>query len=280
MSYHLSASVFENPELPVLLKRLAAYFGGQNIPFYVVGAIARDMVLGMIHGRKPSRKTNDLDIAIMVQDWNAYEKISADLGGDPDFTKCTQQKQRWYFKGTVTVDMVPFGEIAKADRHIYWPPDETPAMSVSGFPAMAVNALEIILDKEASIGVASLPGIFLLKLSAWKDRRYDRDAQDIAIILNEYLEINLDRAARQHPKIFELEEFTEFTAGSYLMGKDISQVLTEDLTLLEEIRIILADELAKLEESMLIRQILESQRLKRYSEVRSALVLLENALRN
>jgi len=36
------------------------------------------MVLGMIHGRKPSRKTNDLDIAIMVQDWNAYEKISAD----------------------------------------------------------------------------------------------------------------------------------------------------------------------------------------------------------
>ena len=32
----------------------------------------------MIHGRKPSRKTNDLDIAIMVQDWNAYEKISAD----------------------------------------------------------------------------------------------------------------------------------------------------------------------------------------------------------
>ena len=39
MSYHLSSSAFENPELPVLLKRLAAYFGGQNIPFYVVGAM-------------------------------------------------------------------------------------------------------------------------------------------------------------------------------------------------------------------------------------------------
>lgn len=151
MSYHLSSSAFESPELPALLKRLAAYFGAQGIPSYVVGAMARDMVLGMIDGRKPSRKTNDLDIAIMVKDWNAYGKISADLSADSDFTKCLKQKQRWYFKGITTLDIVPFGEIAKADRHIYWPPDETHAMSVSGFPVMAINALEIILDEEASI---------------------------------------------------------------------------------------------------------------------------------
>jgi predicted nucleotidyltransferase len=279
MSYHLSSSAFENPELPVLLKRLAAYFGGQSIPFYVVGAMARDMVLGMIHGRKPSRKTNDLDIAIMVQDWNVYEKISGDLGADPDFKKCTKQKQRWYFKHVVTLDIVPFGEIAKADQHIYWPPDETPAMSVSGFPAMALSALEIILDKEASIGVASLPGFFLLKLSAWKDRRYDRDAQDLAVIMDEYLEINLDRAARDHPDIFEQEDFTELAAGAHLMGKDICRLLAEDLQLREETRSILTDELAKNEESMLIRQILEFHRLKRYAEVRAALALLESALR-
>lgn len=279
MSYHLSSSAFEQPELPALLKRLAAYFGGQGIPFYVVGAMARDMVLGMIHGRKPSRKTNDLDIAIMVQDWTAYEKISADLGADPDFTKCLNQKQRWYFKGAITLDIVPFGEIAKADRHIYWPPDETPAMSVSGFPAMAINALEIILDKEASVGVASLPGFFLLKLSAWKDRRYDRDAQDIAVILDEYWEINLDRAARDHPDIFEQEEFTELAAGAYLMGRDICQLLAEDLPLREEIRRILADELDRREDSMLIRQILEIHRSKRYAEFRAALELLESALR-
>jgi len=280
MSYHLSSSAFENPELPVLLKRLAAYFGGQGIPFYVVGAMARDIVLGMIHGRKPSRKTNDLDIAIMVQDWNAYEKISADLSADSDFTKCTKQKQRWHFKGAVTVDIVPFGEVAKADRHIYWPPDETPAMSVSGFPAMAVNALEIILDKEASIGVASLSGFFLLKLSAWKDRRYDRDAQDIATILDEYLEINLDRAAQDHPDIFEQQGFTVFGAGAYLMGKDLCQLLAGDLPLRDETHRILANELAGAEDSMLIRRILESHRLKRYAEVRAALTLLESALRN
>lgn len=279
MSYHLSSRAFENPELPALLKRLAIYFGGQRIPFYVVGAMARDMVLGLIHGRKPSRKTNDLDVAIMVQDWNAYKKISTDLGADPNFTKCLNQKQRWYYKKAVTLDIVPFGEIAKADRHIYWPPDETPAMSVSGFPAMAVNALEIILDTETSLGVASLPGFFLLKLSAWKDRRYDRDAQDIAGILDEYLEINLERAARDHPDIFKQQEFTVFGAGAYLIGKDICHLLATDLPLREETGRILTDELDRMEESMLIRQILESHRLKQYTEVRAALALLESALR-
>ena len=143
---------------------------------------------------------------------------------------------------------------------------------------MAINALEIILDEEASVGVASLPGFFLLKLSAWKDRRYDRDAQDLAVIMDDYLEINFDRAARDHPDIFEQKEFTEFAAGAHLMGKDIFRLLMNDLPLREETHRILADELARNEESMLIRQILKFHRLKRYSEVRGALMLLESVL--
>jgi hypothetical protein len=63
------------------------------------------------------------------------------------------------------------------------------------------------------------------------------------------------------------------------MGKDICRLLAEDLQLREETRSILTDELAKNEESMLIRQILEFHRLKRYAEVRAALALLESALR-
>jgi predicted nucleotidyltransferase len=65
MSYHLSSKAFEDPALPELLKRLAGYFQRREIPFYVVGATARDIVLGMIHHRKTGRKTNDLDVAII-----------------------------------------------------------------------------------------------------------------------------------------------------------------------------------------------------------------------
>lgn len=280
MSYRLSSSDFDDPYMPTLLKRLATYFAGRGIPFYVVGAMARDMVLGLIHGRKQSRKTNDLDIAIMIPDWSTYEKVSGALLTDPDFTKSPKQKQRWYFKERVILDIIPFGEIAKADKHIYWPPDETPAMSVSGFPAMAIAALEVIVDGELPIPVASIPGLFVLKLLAWKDRHREtnRDAEDITGILNEYLEINLDRTAQEHPDIFSIDDFTILKAGAYLMGRDIHHFLAEELPLQVEIRNIIVDELSKKEESILIRQTLETHRLKRYEEVRDALSLLESAL--
>ncbi|HEX3935761.1 MAG TPA: hypothetical protein VHW43_13845, partial [Puia sp.] len=74
-------------------------------------------------------------------------------------------------------------------------------------------------------------------------------------------------------------EFTELAAGAHLMGKDICQLLAEDLQLREETRRILADELNRREESMLIRQIQESHRSKRYTQVRAALALLESALK-
>jgi predicted nucleotidyltransferase len=279
MSYRLSSNEFDDPEKPALLKRLATYFAGKRIPFFVVGAMARDMVLGL--GRRQRRKTNDLDISIMIQNWNTYEAVSADLGADPDFTKSRKQKQRWYFKGKVILDIIPFGEIAKADNHIYWPPDETPAMCVWGFPSMATAALELILDEEVPIAVASIPGLFVLKLLAWKDRHQDdnRDAEDIGGILNEYLEINYDRTAQDYPDIFSLDEFTIVKAGAYLMGRDIHRFLKDNHPLRGEIRGILADELVKREESNLIRQILETHRLK-YDEAQAALALLESALRD
>lgn len=279
MSYPLSSSKFDNTDLPVLMKRLATYFAKQGIPFYVVGAMARDLVLGHIHGRKPARKTNDLDIAIMVPDWAAFEKVGGDLGADPDFTKSPKQKQRWHFKGQVILDIIPFGEIAAADKNIYWPPDETPAMSVSGFSAMASSALEVILDGEVSLGVASLPGLFVLKLLAWNDRNYDRDAADMMNILSEYIEINYERAAQEHSDIFEREEYTVLGAGALLMGRNIRSLLAVDIAVLEEVRNILESELGKREHSMLIHRILETHQSKRYDEVLSALMLLESALK-
>jgi predicted nucleotidyltransferase len=141
--------------------------------------------------------------------------------------------------------------------------------------------LDVILDEDTTVAVASLPGLFLLKLSAWKDRcqKTDRDAEDIAGLLDEYLEINYDRAVEQHPDIFEHEGFTIPKAGADLIGRDIRHLLQRDIPLCEEIRSIVADELAKREESLLIRQILEIHRWKRYEDILDTLISLEKALK-
>lgn len=79
MNYPISSNTFSEPAIPELLILLSSYFSQQGIPFYVVGATARDLVLGKIHERPTGRKTNDLDIAIMVRDWATFEKVQTDL---------------------------------------------------------------------------------------------------------------------------------------------------------------------------------------------------------
>ena len=99
-------------------------------------------------------------------------------------------------RATLDLDIVPYGEIKQSDDKIYWPPDESVAMSVLGFKEVQ-DATEIVqIDEEFE--VAYLSGIFLLKLFAWSDRNklHNRDADDIAFIIENYLAINHERAVR------------------------------------------------------------------------------------
>ena len=194
MSYPISSNKFDNPLLKELLQKLTVYFDSIDTKFYIIGATARDIIFSAIHNQEPGRKTFDLDIAIAIPNWDDFEKISADLSNLDDFKKSTDQKQRFHYKGIYELDIVPFGEIAKEDQNIYWPPEEDHAMSVKGFSEVAKNTIALNVDEEFTVNVASLPGIFILKLIAWKDRhnKTGKDADDISFIIDSYLEINED----------------------------------------------------------------------------------------
>jgi len=170
MSYNISSDNLNNPLLKDLLKELSGFFGGINVDFYVIGATARDIILSNLYDLLPDRKTDDLDVAIAISDWNQFQSIEENLPKKEGFTKSKEQKQRFIYKGIYVIDIVPFGNVVEDDGNIYWPPDETIAMSVWGFPEMADSTISIEIDGEFSIKIASLPGLFILKLVAWKDR--------------------------------------------------------------------------------------------------------------
>jgi predicted nucleotidyltransferase len=281
MSYQISSAAFDDPHMRDLLKTLANYFHSQGIDFYIVGAAARDIVLGMIHHKGARRKTNDLDIALMIRDWQVFEEINTSLCNLPDFAKSSRQKQRFHYKDHLILDVIPFGEIASANRNIYWPPDETPVMSVSGFSEMAKQALTVTIDSEFEIGVASLPGIFVLKLIAWQDRyrTTNKDADDMAYILDEYFEINIERIVDSHPDIFDADDFTSFTAAAVLMGRDVRILLSGNHDLLQELTRIIDDEIDKAQDSLLIGQILETHRSKKYDELYRSLKLFAREIK-
>ena len=262
-----------NPLLKELLKKLTDYFQSIGSDFYVIGATARDIILSGIHDISPTRRTVDLDIAIAIKDWDKFELISKELCEIEGFSKGKKQTQRFWFQNAYVIDIVPFGEVAQADNNIYWPPEEVFAMSVVGFTEVANNTLDVTIDNEFSVKVASLPGIFILKLAAFNDRKnkMNKDADDLAFILENYLDINIERAAAEHYDIYEVENFSTFTAGSTLLGRDLKSILGENAETIQTFIQILEDELKLEDVSPLINQIIETHKSLEYETVVEAL---------
>jgi predicted nucleotidyltransferase len=280
MSYNISSKNFSNPLLKELLEKLTNFFASISTEFYVIGATARDIVLSGIHQQVLGTKTDDLDIAIAISDWREYTEISNKLCQIKGFKKSHEQRQRFLFKSIYKLDIVPFGEIAKADNNIYWPPEETHAMSVIGFTGIAKHKLEITIDNSFTIHVVSLPGIFLLKLVAWRVRHLEtkRDAYDLAFLIDHYLEINEERAVNENYDLYEVEDFSTFIAGACLLARDMKAILKENPDILDEFIGILQIEIAKKEDSLLINQMLESHKLLKYEELYNSLVSLTKEL--
>jgi predicted nucleotidyltransferase len=282
MSYHISSDQLHNPIVKELLGKLKSYFDSIQSEFYVIGATARDITLSAIHQLEIKRATGDLDIAIAIPDWGQFDKISSDLTAMGEFHKSTKQKQLFWYKRDFKLDIVPFGEVAKEDNSIYWPPEEEFAMSVVGFTEIVKDVISVIIDDEIEINIASLPGIFVLKLAAFNDRgnEENKHADDIAYIIANYLDINIDRAVQDHySDLYEIENFTSFIAGAILLGKDTKKILSENSDALNYFIDILQKEIEAEEESILINQILDTHSTLKYDEIFEALQGLLNELR-
>jgi len=143
------------------------------------------------------------------------------------------------------------------------------------------NGKESLVCNEFTIGVASLPGIFILKLVAWQDRcrETDKDAQDLALLINEYFDVNFTRIVEGHPDIFKADDFTTFTAGAVVLGRDVRTILSENRELLNELARIVDQEVIRGADSLLIGQILETHRSLKYVEVYRELDLFGQEIR-
>jgi len=273
MSCNISSENLNNPLLKELLKKLTDYFHSIGSDFYVIGATARDIILSGIHNQTSARRTADLDIAIAIKDWNKFEEISKGLCEIDGFQKSGKQKHLFLYKLFFKLDILPFGEVAKSDNNIYWPPKEEVAMSVVGFTEVANNTFDVTIDGEFAVKIASLPGICILKLVAFNDRKYqtNKDADDLAFIIENYLNINIERAAAEHYEIYEVENFNTFTAGASLLGKDIKSILWENDGAMHTVIQILEDELKLEVESPLMNQIIETHKNLKFDTIVEAL---------
>jgi predicted nucleotidyltransferase len=205
----------------------------EDIPFFIVGATARDLILAKGHNIKPFRATLDIDIGVRVQDWSQYNKLKEGLVATDEF-KETKEYQRLIFQDKLNIDLIPFGPIADKMGNIKWPPDEEIVMQIIGFEEAFVNSQTLRLrdDPLIEIKVVTLAGLVVMKIVSWNDGYPNRrkDASDLALIMGNYTDAgNAERIFEEHSDLLDSEDFEYVNAGARLLGRDIATILSSDL---------------------------------------------------
>ena len=203
-----------------------------GLPYFLVGATARDLILQYGYGIEIARKTFDVDFAFMVNSWPAFEALRTNLLATEKFTDTLGNAHRLKFESGMVIDLVPFGAIERPDRTIVLLPDGAVGMSVFGFREALAATILVLLPGCVSSPVVTLPALAMLKLAAWMERRYvqpGKDAYDLLMIMRNYLNAgNTERLYTDAAHLLERSDFDYETAGAWLLGHDMAKLLVGD----------------------------------------------------
>lgn len=198
-----------------------------GIPFLIVGATCRDLLLECACGIRTGRASEDVDFGVRVNTWDEFELLARHLMQSSGFLRDKRKGHRFYTGDDLIVDLVPFGPIAGSRQHVTWPPAYDREMSVEGFDTALTNAVEILLRKDPQLVVrtASLPGLALMKLISWDDSNpaRARDAHDLFVIANSYMETAaLDRLSTDAKDLANKPMASLQEIGARLLGRDMA----------------------------------------------------------
>lgn len=233
-----------------------------HIPFFIIGAFARDIIMEYFHKIKAPRITMDIDFGIRVSNWNQFDQLITKLELSRKFKK-TKEKQRIIYED-ILIDIVPFGNISNKNEKISWPPENKVIMSVMGFNEVYNNSTLIRLQNNPSLEVKipTIPGLAILKLLAWNDNfpNRSRDAEDLLFIMikYEYTEIE-EKLYKSELQLLESEDFDNQIAGIVLLGKEMRMICAKKT--IEYIRKILNTETSGDSNFNLIRDMLFTSKI-------------------
>ena len=200
-----------------------------GLTYFVAGAMARDILLTHVFDLTVHRATRDVDFAVAVKDWDQFEAIKARLVEDFQFVRDKAMTHRLHGSG-YPVDIIPFGGVEAPDKTIAWPPESASVINVAGYDDVLAAADTVQIEPGLVVGVASLPGLALLKLFAWADRGHEnsKDATDFAILIRSYADAgNQDRLFGDAINVMEAVDYREDLAAARLLGLDVARIMTE-----------------------------------------------------
>lgn len=213
------------PELEAVLQQVAGLLSAQGVPFFVVGALARDLLLEHVWNLPPQRATKDVDFGVRLSNWQEFAALKEALCATGEFQADARQPQRLLHQRGVFIDLVPFGALEQPPGSIQWPPATMVRMTTLGFQEAYECAVQVRFGSEVALPVCPPDGLALLKLFAWDERRARNDASDLGGLLYYYLEVgNQERLFTEHLDLLDLADYKQ--AGARLLGRDWRKMLS------------------------------------------------------
>lgn len=251
MEYKITRDDIKNNLLYDTIIELEKCMREHGLQLYVVGARARDLAMKLMKGDEPKRRTEDLDVAIAIDNWQMFDNVCRTLLSN-NFTRCGNS-QKFIYNNDFEVDIVPFGGVA-VDEKIGWPPEGNPVMSVKCFQDVMREAITLNIDDIAKLKIAPLCGQFLIKLDTWNDRNSatDKDAEDMLFILKNYWDTKINAEITEWPDVLseDVDNVDTIILGARWLAYDLCKMLSTD-HLLFYVELI-ENELRKEEDSNLV----------------------------
>lgn len=197
-----------------MLKDMEAILTEFEVDFYIVGAIARDFHLSAKDWAVSIRKTDDVDLAIMLNDAGQFNKIKETLIASGNFTPDKTEHIKLYYKEAIEVDLIPFGKIESTNGYVYLQSPNLFTLNMPGFKEIYPFVQEVSFGESLSVKVCSVEGIVILKLIAHRDRPdRTKDITDIEHIIAVYFELSDEDIYEDH---FDVMELYPTERGDYL----------------------------------------------------------------
>jgi predicted nucleotidyltransferase len=203
-----------------------------GVTYCIIGAFARDVILGLCFGIDTGEATRDIDFGLMLDDWAQFNELRARLIARNEFAEYRGVPHRLTFRGVRQLDIVPFGGIERKPGEIAWPPEFATVMSTVGLRQAHARALPITIADGKSVPFVSPAALMLLKLIAWSERGSAvdrRDARDLGLLLTTYLRAgNEERLYGEHAALLDEPDFDYDAAGARILGRDLAGIAGRD----------------------------------------------------
>lgn len=203
-----------------------------HIPYLVVGATARDLILYHGFGAAIERGTRDIDFGIKIRTWEDFHKMSAGLL-TKGFVQDRQVQHRFHRADAEglpwDIDIVPFG-FDEQSSEIAWPPNGDVVMTILGFHEALEHSIQVQIAKDTRINVCSPAAMTALKLVAWVERDpaiRSKDASDLLYLIRCYAKIPQVNELLFSDGYMERRGYDEHLAAAEKLGADMLAIMSE-----------------------------------------------------